>query len=212
MPILITLRYHRGLEVMLTKIRAKVQLAVASQARFIGKIGLTPNIISGIGLALAFFSALVYAHGHENLILAAALLISSGYCDLMDGAVARIYGMATAFGGFLDSMLDRYADVMIYFGLIISGLCSVFWGLTALAGSLLVSYSRARAEAAGVKMETIGIAERPERMLLIVTASLVEVFVKGAIEVAMIILALATNLTILQRSLHAYKVLKGRRT
>lgn len=197
---------------MLTRIRAKVQSVVANQARLIGKIGLTPNMISIIGLALAFFSALVYAHGRDNLILAAFLLISSGYCDLMDGAVARIYGMATAFGGFLDSMLDRYADVMIYFGLIISGLCSVVWGLTALAGSLLVSYSRARAEAAGVKMETIGIAERPERMLLIVIASLVEVFVKGAIEVAMIILALATSLTILQRSLHAYKVLKGIRT
>lgn len=197
---------------MLTRIRAKVQSVVANQARFIGKIGLTPNMISIIGLALAFLSALVYAHGHENLMLAAFLLIFSGYCDLMDGAVARVYGMATAFGGFLDSMIDRYAEVMIYFGIIIGGLCSIVWGITALAGSLLVSYSRARAEAAGVKMETIGVAERPERLLLIVIASLVEVFINGTIEVAMIILALATNFTIIQRSLHAYKVLKGRST
>ncbi|MEM0253730.1 MAG: archaetidylinositol phosphate synthase [Candidatus Bathyarchaeia archaeon] len=193
---------------VLTRIKAKVQLVVANQAKFIFKIGLTPNMISSIGLALAFFSALVYAHGHENLILAVFLLISSGYCDLMDGAVARIYGIATSFGSFLDSILDRYADVMIYFGLIIGGLCSVTWGLTALAGSLLVSYSRARAEAVGVKMETIGVAERPERLLLIIIATLVEVFVNGAIEVAMIILTLTTNLTVLQRSAYTYKALR----
>jgi archaetidylinositol phosphate synthase len=114
----------------------------------------------------------------------------------------------TPFGGFLDSLLDRYADSAIYIGIIIGGLGTVLWGLLALIGSLLVSYSRARAEAAGIKMETVGLAERAERIIIIAVASLAQIFMAKAIEAAMILLAVLTNLTVLQRSLHAYKALK----
>jgi archaetidylinositol phosphate synthase len=193
---------------MLTRLKAKVQSAIKTQAKAADKIGLTPNTVSVIGIVLALLSALAYTSGHQNLILAVILLLASGYCDILDGALARLCQKTTPFGGFLDSLLDRYADSAIYIGIIIGGLCTVLWGLLALIGSLLVSYSRARAEAAGIKMETVGLAERAERIIIIAVASLAQIFMAKAIEAAMILLAVLTNLTVLQRSLHAYKALK----
>jgi phosphatidylglycerophosphate synthase len=76
---------------------------------------------------------------------------------------------------------------------------------------LLVSYARARAEAAGIKMETVGLAERAERIIIIAVASLAQIFWQNALEAAMILLAVLTNLTVLQRSLYAYKALKKKK-
>jgi archaetidylinositol phosphate synthase len=195
---------------MLTRLKEKVQSAIKTQAKAANKIGLTPNIISAIGILLALLSALAYTNGRQSTTMAVAvvLLLLSGYCDMLDGAVARLCQKTTPFGGFLDSLLDRYADSAVYFGIIFGGLCTVPWGLAALIGSLLVSYSRARAEAAGIKMETIGLAERAERIIIIAAATTAEIFMASAIEAGMILLAVLTNLTVLQRSLHTYKALK----
>jgi archaetidylinositol phosphate synthase len=107
--------------------------------------------------------------------------------------------------------LDRYADAAVYVGIIVGELCKPpIWGLIALTGSLLVSYSRARAEAAGVKMESIGLAERAERIIILAIASLVAFFwqPETAITAGIILLAILSNLTVLQRSVYAYKKLK----
>jgi archaetidylinositol phosphate synthase len=196
---------------MLTRLKAKVQSVIKAQAEGADKIGLTPNAISVIGIALALLSALAYASGHKNLTLAVVLLLASGYCDILDGALARLCQKTTPFGGFLDSLLDRYADSAVYIGIIIGGFCTLPWGLLALIGSLLVSYARARAEAAGIKMETVGLAERAERIIIIAVASLAQIFWQNALEAAMILLAVLTNLTVLQRSLYAYKALKKKK-
>ncbi|MEM2917669.1 MAG: archaetidylinositol phosphate synthase [Candidatus Bathyarchaeia archaeon] len=195
---------------MLTKFKAKVQSAIKTQAKAANKVGLTPNMVSAIGIVLAIFSALSYANGRQSITLALAvvLLFLSGYCDILDGALARLCQKATPLGGLLDSLLDRYADSAVYVGIILGGLCSVSWGLIAIIGSLLVSYSRARAEAAGVKMETVGLVERAERIIIISAASIAEIFFVGIMEAGMILLAVLTNLTVLQRSLYAYKILK----
>lgn len=193
---------------MLTKIKAKLQKVLASQVKAVNEIGLTPNMISAVGIVLALLSAFLYIGGRENLVWAVIMLLLSGYCDMLDGALARFCHSETPFGGFLDSMLDRYTDSAVYAGIILGGLCSVPWGLAALIGSLLVSYARAKGEAANVKMMSVGIAERAERILIISAASLVEIFLTKAIEVAMVILAFLTNLTVLQRSIHAYRALK----
>ena len=123
----------------------------------------------------------------------------SGFFDALDGVVARLFGSVTVFGGFLDSMLERYADALILVGLVLGGFADVFWGLLALMGSLLVSYSRARAEAAGVKMETVGLAERAERVLILVVASFVTLIWRDALWWGVVLLAVLTNLTVLQR-------------
>ena len=140
--------------------------------------------------------------------MATILLLTSGFCDALDGVIARIYQQASVFGGFLDSLLDRYADAAVYAGVIIGGLCDPLWGLAALAGSLMVSYSRARAEAAEIKMESVGIAERAERMLILSIASIAAIFWLPALNIGIILLAVLSNLTVLQRGLHVYNSLK----
>lgn len=201
---------------MLTKLKEKVQQMLTAEAKIAQKIGLTPNTTSVIGIALAFLSALAYAEWQNRpayLLIAAVLLLLSGFCDALDGVLARLYQQTTTFGGFLDSLLDRYADAAVYVGIIVGGLCDALWGLIALTGSLLVSYSRARAEAAGIKMESIGLAERAERIIILAIASLVAFFWQPETEwiimnASIILLAILSNLTVLQRSIYAYKKLK----
>jgi len=196
---------------LLTKLKKKVQQMLASEAKAAHSLGLTPNMVSAIGLALSLFSAAAYAVALNQplwLLLATILLLASGFCDTIDGVLARNYKQATPFGGFLDSLLDRYADAAVYAGVIIGGLCNPIWGLAALVGSLLVSYSRARAEAAGVKMESVGFAERAERMLILAVASAVAIFWFPALNIGIILLAVLSNLTVLQRGIHVYNSLK----
>ena len=202
---------------MLTRVKQKVQAMLTAEARAARRIRLTPNRISAMGIILAFLSAVAYAEWQSNtlyLLLATFLLLLSGFSDALDGVVARLFQETTAFGGFLDSLLDRYADAAVYMGIIIGGLCDVLWGLIAIAGSSLVSYSRARADAAGVKMESIGLAERAERMIILAIASMIAYFwqPRQVMNASIILLAILSNLTVLQRSLHVYKRLKKQET
>ncbi len=197
---------------MLTKLKHKVQNLLSSEARVAHRIGLTPNIVTAFGFALSFFAASAYAFVTQSqplfLIIAVILLMLSGFCDTLDGILARTYQQATAFGGFLDSLLDRYADAFMFTGIIVSGACNILAGFAALASSLMVSYSRARAEAAGIKMETIGIAERPERILIVAASSLAAIFWFPALNLGVIVVAILATITVLQRGLHVYKQLK----
>ncbi len=196
---------------------------LAGEAKIAHKLGLTPNRISVIGFILALASAVSYAVATPAslwlLLLATFFMLASGFCDTMDGIVARTYKQTTAFGGFFDSVLDRFADGAAYAGIIIAGLCSAAFGnylgtvvaLVALVASMLVSYTRARAEAIGVKMESVGIAERAERMLILAAVSII-----GSIGVAYLpvlgygvaLIAILSIITVVQRVLHVYKQLK----
>ena len=116
---------------MLTKLKKKVQNMLTSEAEAAHKIGLTPNLVSLIGVALALLSAFTYAVAQGQplwLLLATILFLASGFCDALDGVIARIYQQTSVFGGFLDSLLDRYADAAVYAGIIIGGLCDPVWG------------------------------------------------------------------------------------
>lgn len=203
-----------GLE-LLTKLKKRFQVLLAAEAEVAISMGLTPNIVSGLGIVLAFVSALTYILWQIHtfyILLATFLLLLSGFCDALDGVMARLNFRTTAFGGFLDSMLDRYADAAVYSGIIFSGLSDLSWGLAALIGSLLVSYSRARAEAAGIKMESIGLIERAERIIILSVASIIAAFwlPKETMSVAIILLAILSNLTVLQRAAHVYKKLQDK--
>ncbi|MGW8288993.1 MAG: archaetidylinositol phosphate synthase [Candidatus Bathyarchaeia archaeon] len=196
---------------MLTKLKKTVQNMLTLEAKAAHKIGLTPNSVSLMGLVLAFLSAFTYAVSQGQplwIFLATILLLASGFCDALDGIVARIYQQASVFGGFLDSLLDRYADAAVYAGVIIGGLCDPLWGLAAFAGSMMVSYSRAKAEAAEIKMESVGLAERAERMLILSVASIVAVFWLQGLNYGIVLLAVLSNFTVLQRGLHVYTSLR----
>jgi archaetidylinositol phosphate synthase len=193
---------------VLTKLKERVQSWLVDEAKLLHDLGLTPNKISLIGVIFSVLSAVSYWQWKAQLIfaiLAPLFLLASGFCDALDGVLARLSGQVTAFGGFLDSLLDRYADAMIFVGIILGGLSNVYWGFLALIGSLLVSYCRARAEVAGVKMEAIGLLERAERILLLVTASFLALAWEKALEWGIILLAFLTNLTVLQRVVYFRK-------
>jgi archaetidylinositol phosphate synthase len=147
-----------------------------------------------------------------RLPFAALCLLISGFFDALDGVSARLHGETTMFGGFLDSLLDRYSDALILGSIILGWLTTstlwLFSGIAALVGSLLVSYTRARAEAAGVKMETVGLAERAERLLIIVIASLLTLVWQDALRWSVALLAVLTHLTVLQRVVYFRKASK----
>ena len=196
---------------MLTKLKKKVQQFLSTEARFAHSVGLTPNMTSVLGIVLSVLAAVAYAMGLAQpllLLVAVFLLLASGFFDTLDGVLARNFQQATVFGGFFDSLLDRYADALVYSGIIIGGLCDVSSGLAALGGSMLVSYSRARAEAAGIKMESVGLAERAERMLILAVASIAAFFWLPSLNWGIIVLAVLSNFTVFQRGLHAYRWLK----
>ena len=193
---------------MLTKLKRKAQDLLAWEARYAGRIGLTPNLVSFLGLAFALGSSLVYWVWSEQPVLRAlapTLLILSGFCDALDGVMARTLGMQSTFGAFLDSLLDRYGEVFVLLGIIGGGLCDPSIGILALAGSLLVSYSRARGEGEGVKMEGVGLFERGERILLLVAASFLNLAVPEALRWSVLALAIVTHLTVMQRAFHFLK-------
>ena len=198
-------------EGMLTKLKQRAQLQLTSVAESLHNVGLSPNHVSLLGIIFAVLSAFTYWQWklHPYLVvLAPLLMLASGLLDALDGAMARLYGEATKFGGFLDSLLDRYADAVILCGIIVGGLTEVYWGLAALLGSLLVSYTRARAEAAGVKMESVGLAERAERLILLALASFFVFVWLEALNWGVLVLAILTNLTVVQRAIYFYKASK----
>ena len=193
---------------MLTKLKQRAQSWLTSEAALLHRLGLTPNHVSILGLVLALLSAVTYWQWQLHpllLIVAPLLMLASGLLDALDGAIARIYGEATKFGGFFDSLLDRYADAVILCGIILGGLTELHWGLATLMGSLLVSYARARAEAAGVKMESVGLAERAERIVIIALASFISYVWLDALNWSILLLAILTNLTVVQRAIYFRK-------
>jgi archaetidylinositol phosphate synthase len=193
---------------LLTKLKQRAQSQLTSVATSMHNLGLNPNHVSTLGIVFAVLSALTYWQWKFNsffLILAPVLMLVSGFFDALDGALARLYGEATKFGGFFDSLLDRYADAVILCGIILGGLTEIYWGLAALLGSLLVSYSRARAEAAGVKMESVGLAERAERLIILALASFLAFIWVDVLNWGILVLAVLTNLTVIQRAIYFHR-------
>lgn len=155
---------------------------------------------------MSFLSAYMFAMG--NLAIAGALLVLSGFIDMIDGAVARNHSSSTKFGGVLDSTSDRIADAIILIGIIYGGFVNWLWGILALHASLSVSYVRARAEAEGISCN-VGIAERAERMVILIAGAFLSyIFNFNFLNYAVILVMLLGYLTVLQRIYHSWKQLK----
>jgi CDP-diacylglycerol--glycerol-3-phosphate 3-phosphatidyltransferase len=184
-----------------TRFEAWVRRQAEALMKAIGRVPVTPNQVTVVGLALTFVAAGLVAFGH--LRWAGVVLIVAGSFDILDGALARSTHASYPYGAFLDSTLDRYSEGAIYVGL-----AAYFVGmggplqrwlvlatLAALAGSFLVSYVRARAQSLGFTCET-GIFARPERVVVTV----VGLILGGVVLYAVVfLLAILTNFTALQR-------------
>ena len=133
-------------------------------------------------------------------VSAPSLLLLSGLFDALDGACARLYGKVTKVGAFMDSMTDRFGEILIFSGLILGNLCSLEWGLAALTLSMMVSYTRARAEIENIGLQGIGLAERPERILIIAFSSFLR-----QINFGIILISILAGLTVAHRMIYVYK-------
>jgi len=160
---------------------------------------INPNVVTICGAVLSAGVCLVVAF--DYLILGGILLVVSGLLDLADGALARNYKKVTPFGGFLDSVLDRYSDLLVMLGILIHFMgqgdaLHLIIAFIASIGIAIIPYARARAEAARIPCTT-GMLERPERLLII----LVGLFF-NLLPYAFIILAVLTHVTVIQRILY----------
>ena len=186
---------------MISRRKDKIAKFFQPLAKILEKTHLSPNAITVIGFLLSLL--IVPFAVQLQYFFAGAIIIITGLFDALDGALARLTNRVTLWGGFLDSVLDRYSDAIIMLAIIYAGLCNIVWGFVALIGSLLVSYSRARVEAFGVKRYAVGFAERPVRLLLIALSFFLESWYPRTINYAVIALAILTHLTVLERSILA---------
>jgi CDP-diacylglycerol--glycerol-3-phosphate 3-phosphatidyltransferase len=136
--------------------------------------GVNPNLLTFLGLLVNFAAAANFAVG--NFRTGAMIIFLAGFLDMLDGQVARRQNRVTPFGAFYDSTLDRYADMALYMGLLVYYSVSgrtpyVVLAAVATAGSVMVSYSRARAESL-ILLCKVGFMERPERLVLLIIGGL----------------------------------------
>ena len=182
----------------------------APAARVLTQLGLSPNMLTILGLAIAGASA--YLLGVGLLLAGGVVLLVSGIFDLFDGAVARATGRATPFGALLDSTVDRASEAVVLLGLVVYFLdrpssLGVALGYLALVGSLLVSYVRARAEGLGVQCE-VGVMTRPERVAALGVALIVGHWWLPAVSIVLAVIVALTLLTTIQRVLHVRAALE----
>ncbi len=174
-------------------------------AGLILRMGFSPDALTLLGLILSMFAGFYVARG--SFAAAALLLFLGGLCDILDGSMARRAGRSSKRGAFLDSTLDRLAEIAVFMGLVFlyrDRIVLQMVTVMALTGSLMTSYTRARAEGLGVDCK-VGMLERPERLGLMILGLLLARFRVagyGVLELIVVGLAVLTYLTTLQRIIH----------
>jgi CDP-diacylglycerol--glycerol-3-phosphate 3-phosphatidyltransferase len=188
---------------MLTRnIRRYVSWPIDGLARILASTGIHPNVITWSALAANLCAGVLFAKG--RFPAAGGMVIVAGICDLLDGPVARLQNRVSLFGGFLDSILDRYADFLLFLGLLVYYVelnrfrYAVLAG-AAMAGAVMISYAKARA-ASLVPESEVGFWDRPERLALIIIAALA-----NRMGLALWILAIGPNITVIHRIVYTWK-------
>lgn len=171
-----------------------------------------PNLITTLGFLVTVGAGVAFFNG--RLGWGGFLVLLGGLFDILDGYVARATGLASVFGSFYDSTLDRVSEIVVFLGLfsIYSGgrpyvgePWMVYTVALAMAGSLMISYTRARAEALGIDCK-VGLMQRPERVVLIGVAALLGTWWEGLVLTwVLIAMAALTNLTAFQRIVWVYR-------
>jgi CDP-diacylglycerol--glycerol-3-phosphate 3-phosphatidyltransferase len=180
-------------------VRARAQVVLVPLARIFERLGLTPNVLTLIGLALNALVAVVLARG--SIFVGGVLLLFASSFDAMDGTLARVTGRQSRFGAFFDSTIDRYSEAVVYGGLLVyyidlNARTETLLVYAAIIGSLMVSYARARAEGLDIECR-VGMLTRADRMVVLAVG-----LVLGWVEPALWFVAVFANLTAAQRILH----------
>lgn len=192
------------------------------------KLHITPNMITTLGFignivatASFIYAALSFQAGNQTTALAhvawgGATILFAGLFDMIDGRLARLGNMSTTFGAMWDSVLDRYSELISLFGVVLIFLLNGdFWlgvvSFTAMIGSIMVSYVRARAEGLNIECK-VGIMQRPERVVVLALTAIITGITSNLQWLAggMILIAILANITAFWRIAHCYKALKGK--
>jgi CDP-diacylglycerol---glycerol-3-phosphate 3-phosphatidyltransferase len=178
--------------------------------RMLALTRINPNVLTLMGLAVNTYAAFLfgYATGENQrrmFFYAGLVIIGSGFFDLVDGRVARASNQVTRFGGFFDSVVDRYSDASLFFGLLVfyaRGNRFFYVVLTALVmiSAIMVSYTRARAESL-IGACRVGFMERPERLVLLIIGALFS----NAMAPVLWVLAVLSTITVIHRILYTWQ-------
>jgi phosphatidylglycerophosphate synthase len=172
-----------------------------------------PNLLTTFGFLVTMGSAFAF---HQHAVRTAGFLVLlGGFFDILDGRVARLSDLGSKFGAFYDSTLDRISEITVFIGMLslyndyrleLGDVGMIYWIMLAMAGSLMISYTRARAEALGLDCK-VGLMPRAERVVLIGLASLAfgESWNGLVLKIVIVTLAILTNLTAVQRMIWVYK-------
>jgi CDP-diacylglycerol--glycerol-3-phosphate 3-phosphatidyltransferase len=185
-------------------LRERTSGLLTAIVRPLARAGISPNVLTLLGFLAMLGVAYVLAMGHERL--GGLLIVAVGLFDALDGALARSTGKTTRFGAFLDSTLDRFAEIALYLGLLYlyrGDPVAVILVYLAITGSLMVSYARARAEGLGLECK-VGWFTRLERLATLVIGLLVERTI-----LALLVVAVFSNLTAVQRMWHVWRATGG---
>ncbi len=190
-----------------TTIKNRMRRLLDPIVSLLAAAGISPMAVTAAGFVLSLAGAVAIARG--ELVAGAVILVVSGVSDALDGGLARRCGKESVFGAFIDSTLDRVAE-LAYFGALIvyyaaredGGRIAVPLVVAALAGSLLTSYTRARAEGLGMDCR-VGLLERPERVALLVLGLLFGGTVLFAVIACLAVLTLVTTV---QRVVHVHRL------
>lgn len=188
---------------MLEKLRGAAAPLLEGTARALAAASVKPWMLTALSLGAACAAGYAASVGVGGLQFAALVLLS-GALDALDGALARVTGAVTTFGGLADAVSDRVGEVAILLGCAMGGLASAEVSLLALALSLLVSYVRARAESLGAPLAGVGLAERGERLLLIAASA-----AAGLLEEGLLLLSALCAVTVVQRVVEGRRALKS---
>jgi CDP-diacylglycerol---glycerol-3-phosphate 3-phosphatidyltransferase len=176
-----------------------------------------PNLLTTLGFVATLGAGVAF---HQHYVRAAGFLILlGGFFDILDGRVARLTGLGSKFGAFYDSTLDRISEIVVFMGILslynsyrqeLGDVGMIYLVMLAMAGSLMISYTRARAEALGLDCK-VGLMPRAERVVLIGAAALFfgQAWDGLVLKVVIVILAVLTNLTAFQRIVWVYQHARG---
>jgi CDP-diacylglycerol--glycerol-3-phosphate 3-phosphatidyltransferase/archaetidylinositol phosphate synthase len=194
---------------LLGKIRAEYERLVAPLGKWVGSSGITPNALTTISLILSISAGVAYAL--RSPLVGAGSLVLCGAVDMLDGAVARAMHKASRFGAVYDHVLDRYAEFFALAGIGLGGFSAWIWVIFCLFGMVMASFTRAKAESVGgLKSCTVGIAERQEKLVILLIGSVAQPFFAVSLMVAVILVGLLSHITVIQRLHYTYVKTRGK--
>ena len=161
-----------------------------------------PNLLTFLGMVINVVAAVLFGYGRFHL--AGWVIIGAGVFDMVDGRVARATNTVSYFGAFFDSVVDRYSDLALYFGLLVyyARINRAFYVVlvaVVMTGSVMVSYARARAESM-IPSCKVGFMERPERIVLVIIGALF-----NRMAAVLWVIAVLSNITVIHRIVYTYR-------